>query len=228
VLVTTPSKLSDPVLEASIALRERFQQTPFAALFISSHSDIGALARLAAGGVQHVLVSDQLRNLDHCYAALASSETWSIAQRVWRRAGINANDCVVTLLLAALRLAHEPLSMSRLAAAAQMHERTLRKYCERNHLPSPQWFIGWARCLLAAYYLDERGRSVQSIAEILHFNSAGLLANHLKRYTGCTASELRRSGALTTAARRFEAFLQTGGHDATAAPAVQSQYAAEH
>lgn len=209
VLVAIPEHTKDSLVKDYSAFRANFQQTPFIGLFLANSSDIRALASLAAGGVRHVLMSDQLHNAEHCYAALAASETWSIGLRVWQQSAIVASDAVATLMLAALRLAHEPVPMSRLALAARMHERTLRKYCVRHGLPSPQWLIGWARCLVAAYYLEERGRSIQSIAEIMNYNSSTLLANHLKRYCGQTASDLRRKGPLATASRVFEEYLRS-------------------
>lgn len=123
---------------------------------------------------------------------------------VWRLADVQVGDAFATLLRAALRLAHEPIRLDRFALATEMHERTLRKYCERYQLPSPQWIIGWARCLLAAYYLDDCGRSIQSIASLLKFSSPVLLANHLRRYTGMTATKLRAEGALASVARKLE------------------------
>ncbi|MBY0491454.1 MAG: helix-turn-helix domain-containing protein [Gemmatimonadaceae bacterium] len=209
VLITIPARANDPALDDYRRLRTLFQQTPFIAFYVSGCSDLRALAALAAADVRHVLQSDRLHSAEHVYSALAASESWSLALRVWRQAGITVGDELSTLMLTALRLGHEPLAVPRLALAAQMHERTLRKYCDRHRLPTPQWLIGWARCLIAAYYLEERGRSIQSIADIMHFNSAVLLANHVKRYSGLTASELRRRGPLTTCARQFEEFVRT-------------------
>lgn len=208
VVMAVPSAGQAACIDDYLNLRRQFSQTAFLALFVSGDSDLTSLARLASGGISHVLVQQRLHLQEHVLSTLASSTTHQTAGRVWAQASIEADNEVVTLMLAALRLAHRPISLPQLAQATQMHERTLRKYCDRHRLPSPQWIIGWARCLLAAYYLEESGRPVQAVAEVLHFNSAVLLANHLRRYTGLTATELRRCGALAIAARRLEEFLR--------------------
>jgi AraC-like DNA-binding protein len=228
VVLTIPGPQRSSAVEALTRLRAAFPQTPFVAFYIATYSDLGALAQVAAGDVRHVLVSERIHHLDHCYLTLAASDSWSTAARVWAKAAVRTDDFVSTLMNAALRLAWHPVSLPRLAMAARMHERTLRKQCDRYGVPSPQWLIGWARCLVAAYYLEEPGRPVQRIAELLHFNSAVLLANHLKRYTGHTATELRRLGAVETTARRFETFLREhsrreGQRDA---PLIESNAAA--
>lgn len=181
VVLTVPPATNAPVLEAYARLREQYHQTPFIALFISGVSDVTALAMLAAGDVRHVLHSERVHQQEHCHVTLAASAAWSTASRVWKQAAVDADDFVETLMMIALRLASRPVTLPELALAARMHERSLRKYCARHGHPSPQWFIGWARCLLATFYLEERGRSVQSVSELLHWNSAVILANHLKR-----------------------------------------------
>jgi AraC-like DNA-binding protein len=219
VLLTVPRDTREAMLDSYAQFRRDFPYTPFIAFFLDGWSDLAALARVAAADVRHVLLSDRLHTYEHCCSALATSNVWSTGARIWRSTDIVADDTVETLMLAALRLAWQPITLPQLALAARMHERTLRKYCYRHSLPSPQWFIGWARCLVASYYLEEPGRSIQSIATLLNFNSAVSLANHIKRYTTYSASELRRLGPLKTAARKCQEFLEAARN--AAPPAVQ-------
>lgn len=79
--------------------------------------------------------------------AFSRAERDGKTDRIWCRAALKLHVGAATLLRRALQLSHEPTSLARLAAAARMHERTLRKYCESQLMPSPQWIIGWARCL---------------------------------------------------------------------------------
>jgi AraC-like DNA-binding protein len=129
--------------------------------------------------------------LDRCAAR-------TVAQRVWSRARLQLPDALAQLLRAALMLAHAPLTVPRLANACGWHERTLRKQCDRQRLPAPQWIIGWARLLIAAYYLDEPGHSMESVADLLQFPSLAAFRNQLRRYTGLSPSEIRGSGAIQT------------------------------
>jgi AraC-like DNA-binding protein len=208
VLLSVPVHPSDPMLDAYERLRASFHQTPFVPFFVGGHSGLSALTRMSTRDGGPAVVSTRLHDDAHWYGAISSCARWPTARRLWDQCRIGADDTVTTLMLAALRIAHEPISLPQMALAARMHERTLRKYCTLHGLPSPQWLIGWARCLLAAYYLDEAGRPIQTIAEMLRFTSAVQLANHLRRYTKCSATELRRRGALRTTAHCFELFLR--------------------
>lgn len=209
VLATIPAA-GEMELERLSLLREEFPHAGWVGLFVDGLSDLGVLARLGALGVQEIVPAKRLRTPGVLGSALSRGETASVVARLWRLTRLDVADEVSTILWAALRIAHEPISMAALATAARMHERTIRKHCERHRLASPQWIVGWARCLLIAFYLEEAGRTVQSISLVLGFATPVLLANHLRRYTGRSATELRKVGALNTVARLLEAQLRPG------------------
>ena len=188
-------------------LRHEFPHVSWVALFFEGGSDSRWALRLGQAGVTELVSVGRSLPQVALTTALSRCETDSVAVRIWKQAALDVPDSLIALFKPALRLAHRPVSMTRLAAATRMHERTLRKYCDASDLPSPQWLIGWARLLVAAYYLDEPGRTVQSIAELLEFPSAVALANHVRRYTRMTPSSVREQGALHTIARAIEAFV---------------------
>ncbi|MES2522648.1 MAG: AraC family transcriptional regulator [Gemmatimonadota bacterium] len=142
--------------------------------------------------------------MDPFLTALSRCETDGVAIRVWKHANLQVPDRLATVLKPAIRLAHDPISLARFAREARLHERSLRKYCDASGLVSPQWIIGWARLLVAAYYLDEPGRTVQSVADLLKFPSAVGLANHVRRYANMTPSGLRSAGAVNVIGRMME------------------------
>lgn len=204
-LVRVPAPDEDAMLERLITLRGRFPRVPCVALFIEAESDSRWVLRLGGAGVTELVACSQLVPSVPLTNALIRCETDSLAIRVWKSAMLQVDDALLAVVKPALRLAHSPISMLRLAAATQMHERTLRKYCDQHGFASPQWIIGWARLLTAAYYLDEPGRTVQDVAELLAFPSAASLANHVRRYTNTTPSALRAAGAVRTVASCMEA-----------------------
>ncbi|MBL0939346.1 MAG: helix-turn-helix transcriptional regulator [Gemmatimonadaceae bacterium] len=204
-LVPIPSARETDLLEQLVSIRERFPHVAMVGLFVEGVSDLSATAKLGARGVSDVITSSRIGAGHALLDTLSHSETEGVATRLWRLAHLDVNDECATLLRTTLRLAHQPVTLPQLARAARMHERTLRKYCEQYGMPSPQHIIGWARCLMVAYYLEEEGRTIQSIAGLLAFPSPALMANHIRRYTRQTPRDLRAYGAVRIVGRMFEA-----------------------
>ncbi len=202
VQVPTVSAASD--LSALLDLRHLFPFVSVTGIYTEPTSDLSAVARLGAVGIVDFIPAEQTHRADLVRALLSRGHIESFVARIWRMTSLAVHESVATLLRPAITLAHAPITLPRLAAATKMHERSLRKYCEGQGLPSPQWIIGWARTLVIAYYLEEQGRSIQSISTLLGFSSPALLASHLRRYTRRTASDLRRHAPLLTAARMLE------------------------
>lgn len=204
VVFPVPSSTEDQLGEHLLRLRAEFPHVPSVALFLETSSSSRWAMRLGTAGVTELVSATSSVPGSALMSALSRCEMESVGVRLWKRAELTMPEALLPVLKTAIRLAHEPVSLVRLAGAARMHERTLRKYCDHSALPSPQWIIGWARLLVAAYYLEEPGRTIQSIAELLHFPSAVALANQIRRYTGLRPSVVRAQGAVQTIARLFE------------------------
>jgi AraC-like DNA-binding protein len=198
VIATVPPSSLGHALEARLSLHHQFPFVPIVPLYVGGESDPAALHAMVQAGMRLILTDDLVETREAVERILLRASRRELSDEVWHRADLDVPAPAATLLRAALQLAHAPVSLSMLASGAQLHERTLRKYCAKHALPSPQWIIGWARCLLAAYYLEEPGRSIESVAALLHFGSAVHLTNHLKRYTGKPASLVRSAGPLST------------------------------
>lgn len=208
VLATVPAAAAYQDVEALVALRQHFPHAGWTAFFEEHCSEIRHVAVLGRAGISELITGARLHRPGVLISALSRGEAESVAVRIWRLADICVDDTCATLLKSALRLAHESIPLKRLAEASRLHERTLRKYCARAGLPSPQWIVGCARCLMTAYYLEEPGRSILSIAGLLDYKTPVLLANQIRRYTGLTATALRAQGALQTTGRRVERHLR--------------------
>ena len=106
----------------------------------------------------------------------------ALSNAVWEQADLQLSAAAATIFKVALRLAHEPFTVEQLATACRIHERTLRKYCNREGLPNPQWIVGWARLLLAGYLLDQGSTEKERVASQLGFNTAIELQKMMHRY----------------------------------------------
>jgi AraC-like DNA-binding protein len=206
----------DPFWTEYTVVRERFPNIPVVAVASPGVSSMQAVVRLSQLGVSDLLDANEGLLVDDVRAALSKVYSEATAQRVWRavtdefaRRGDRCPEDIVTMLRRALRQAHEHLPASKLAALMQMHERTLRKYCEGRHLPSPQIIAGWSRLLLAALYLDEPGRTIAGVADLLGYPTPGALRKQILRYTQRSPRDLRLQGALSTVVQLLHRTLHT-------------------
>ena len=210
VILRVPSAGEGALVSQLLHLHRQFPHARYVALFDALTSDSLSVLRLGGAGVTELVLCAPRVPADALLAALSRCETDTVAVRLWRQAGLQVPDVVTSVLKPAIRLAHSQITLHLFAAATGMHERTLRKYCEQYGLPSPQWIIGWARLLMAAYYLEEPGRTIQQVSELLGFHSAAAFGNANRRYTGITLSQLRQAGPVATVSRKLAAAVARG------------------
>src|SRR6476661_445900 len=195
VLIAVPGEAEVGRLVAYEQFRAKYPHVPVVALFLQGVSAHRGTLAMGRAGVTELLSVDGLLDVDALCLALGRCHTDGISHHVWQECSPRLPDALVTLLKTALRGAHQPLTASTLAAAAGMHERSLRKYCEDARIPSPQWIIGWARLLMAGHFLDEPGRTILQVAELLRYPSSCALRNQIRRYSGLSPRQLRARGS---------------------------------
>jgi AraC-like DNA-binding protein len=208
----------DPFWSEYVALRERFPNVPVIAVAMAGVSSMQAVLRLSQLGVSDLLDANEGLRVDEIRAALSKTYSDATAMRVWKlieeafaRQESAFPDDLTTMMKRSLRYAHEHLPASKLAALMQMHERTLRKYCETRRFPSPQLLAGWARLLIAALYIEERGRTFVSIARLLGYPTVGALRKQITRYTHRSPKQLRDAGAMAVSLQLLCEALHAGG-----------------
>lgn len=108
------------------------------------------------------------------------------------------------------RRAGEPLDVARAAAALGLTRQTLRNHLVRHGLPRPQTFLVWCRLLAAASLLDERGRTLDSVALQLNFSSGQNLGAALRRYVGANITTLRFGEVSPAIEAEFRRIIQRG------------------
>lgn len=84
-----------------------------------------------------------------------------------------------------------------------MHRKTLVNHCTRETVPGPQELLGWFRLMLAGYFLETTGRTVESIALAHEWASVTSLRNMFRRYMRTRATDVRRSGGLALVVEHF-------------------------
>jgi AraC-like DNA-binding protein len=225
-IVAVPSEANASALAGVRQMRTCFPQVPVIALIDAEGASHALLLQLGALGVSEVVLTRPAMAQQTLRAAVHRCDASSVPSRVWHLAKLQLSEQLMPLMKAAVHCAHEPLPVGRLAHSLGLTERSLRRLCTRERLPSPQWIVGWARLLVAGYHLEEPGRSLASAARTLGYPSATALANHMRRYTGEPPASLRAFGAFQRIVELLERALQgtaQTGAIATSAPFTRIQ-----
>lgn len=105
------------------------------------------------------------------------------------------------LLEAAAEVTSRGGSVKELGDILGVSRNTITRWCEKAGVPEPRRMFSWIRLLLAAHALEDRHRSIESVARMAGFASAGSLKSASVSYAGLPPSELRHQGAFATVAR---------------------------
>jgi AraC-like DNA-binding protein len=114
---------------------------------------------------------------------------------------------------------HHRWSADRFAAAVGFSRAFLSERLKACCLPPTGHLLIWVRLFHAAFWLEEPGRTGQSVSRQLEYSSGAAFRRALKLYTGATPSEVARGGGLTFVLERFvrTCGLARSGVDASAA-----------
>ncbi len=167
-----------------------------------SSEDILALAR---AGV-HALVVRGVDDERYAFrAALRAAEQACVSRLVYERVRDHLPAAVAPLVALYLRADGEPPSVAAAAEALGVHRKTLVNRLAAVGCPTPRALRTWCRLFVAARLLEEPGRTVESVAMQLDFDTPAGLRNTLKRYTGAGAGAVRAAGGLAHVLARFNA-----------------------
>jgi transcriptional regulator GlxA family with amidase domain len=139
----------------------------------------------------------------HAGAAVAARlASWNVvaphreggqAQFIPPPAATSANGSLATLLEWTLHHLHEPLPVARLAARAQVSERTLaRQFRTQMGVSVSQWILT-QRVARARELLETSDHSIDQIARRAGFPSSEALRKHVRRHTTINPSAYRRA-----------------------------------
>jgi AraC-like DNA-binding protein len=102
--------------------------------------------------------------------------------------------------LEAVRLAmdgvHHRWNADRFAASLGLSRPFLSERLKASGLPSAGHLLIWARLLHSGFWLEEPGRTGESVSRQLEYSSGAAFRRALKLYTGATPSEVTQEGGL--------------------------------
>lgn len=101
---------------------------------------------------------------------------------------------------------HRRWSTDAFAAAVGLSRPFLSERLKECGLPSAGHLLIWTRLLHAGFWLEEPGRTGESVSRQLEYSSGAAFRRALKLYTGATPTEVTREGGLSfVLGRLFEA-----------------------
>lgn len=127
---------------------------------------------------------------------LASATQACAAAQVLSAINRDIPDVLVPMFEFCLAYPERATSVQAIAQVLGVHRKTLVNYCAQASLPPPSGVLAWCRLLLAGYFLETPGRTVEWIALRAEFASATALRNMLRRYTGLRPQQVRERGGL--------------------------------
>ncbi len=224
VLVVGPRDASDRPAEPLVAdMRREHPSVTIVAYCASIAGSSDAIVGLIRAGA-HALVIRGVDDERHAFrAALRSAEQRCAATLVFERIRDQLPPAVAPLVALYLRADGVPPTVAEAATLLGVHRKTLVNRLAAAGCPTPRALRTWCRLFVAGRLLEEPGRTVESIALQLEFDSTTGLRNAIKRYTGHGASAVRAAGGLAHLLAHFNAACAAQRAHGPAAALIQVQ-----
>lgn len=195
---------AEPLVADVCVGHPRVTVVAYCALARGDPATSGAVVAMVRAGAHAVVLRDVDDAPHALHAALRGAEHAGGASRVLDALGESLPPAVRAVLGVYLRAGDAaPPSVAAVAAALGVHRRTLVNRMRAAGCPPPRALRAWCRVFSAAHLLEDCGRTVESVALQLDFDSPSGLRNALRRYTGLAPSALRAAGGLQCALRAF-------------------------
>ena len=155
--------------------------------------DNAQICLLGASGVHDLLVAGHTDEGFVARSILMDACRQGAANRVLREMRRLTPPRLVPFVEAAV---HNP-SLGRITEVTEhmgIHRQTPNAWCRKERFVRGEELLVWCRLLLVAALLEMTSRTLESIALEFEYASPTSLRNHLKSYTGMTATQIRATG----------------------------------
>src|SRR5688572_7562491 len=172
-------------------------------LMARRHDNPVALFRLGRAGIRNlILLSVESLEGELSRTLLKASEDGTAAL-VTRRLSAYLPRRELWIVRRALDGVHLRWSADEFAARAGLSRPHLSVRLKELGLPSTGHLLTWAKLLHAGRWLEEPGRTGESVSRQLEYSSGAAFRRALKQYTGATPREVTDAGGLTFVLARF-------------------------
>jgi AraC-like DNA-binding protein len=187
------------------ALGELSTRFPNLGLIVLSdrHTDPIRLFRLGRAGIPNLIlvgVEDLGRAVPR---ALQKATELGATTQVMRALAPHLPSRELEAVRQAMEGVHHRWNADRFAASLGISRPFLSERLKACGLPSTGHLLIWARLLHAGFWLEEPGRTGESVSRQLEYSSGAAFRRALKLYTGATPTEVTREGGLGFVLRRL-------------------------
>jgi AraC-like DNA-binding protein len=187
------------------AVGELTARFPNLGLFVLSnrHTPPSQLFRLGRARIPHLILLDVEDLRRAVPRELQRATEMGATSRVVRALTPHLPSREVDAVRLAMDGVHHRWNAERFAACVGLSRPFLSERLKACGLPSTGHLLIWARLLHAGFWLEEPGRTGESVSRQLEYSSGAAFRRALKLYTGATPSEVVRGGGLAFVLRRL-------------------------
>jgi AraC-like DNA-binding protein len=192
-----------PSAEGALAgLRSQYPHLSLV-LLVRQHRDPFTLFRLGRAGIRNLILL-RLDDLEgELHRALARASEGSATSVVTRYLSPYIPRRELDLAVLAMDTVHQRWTAERMASMVGLTRPFLSERLKGVGLPSLGHFLLWTRLFHAGHWLEESGRTGESVGRQLEYSSGAAFRRALKHYTGATPTEVREGGGLSLILHRF-------------------------
>ena len=204
VVVDMRDASGESTLSTVRTIREDFPSVPVVLYFAISPSISRDMLEFARAGVNDLVLRDVDDVKVTLRASLSSAGDHCSARSIAAEVATLVPPNVAPIIRYCLENGRRALTVEDVAAALNVHRKTLVDRLNAAGLPTPSAIIAWCRLLVSARLLEDPGRSVEQVALLLDFPSGTSMRNMIKRYTGLRTGEVRENGGLRCVLHAFK------------------------
>ncbi|HEX7120233.1 MAG TPA: AraC family transcriptional regulator [Longimicrobiales bacterium] len=179
---------------------QRFPLTP---ILVWGELDGRELYRLGKAGAADVILARDADDRRFLAEVLDATLDRGLAPLIDERLRGRVSEVARSLVHEAASRIPDQIQVPDLALVRGVSVSTLERRCERWGLPTPGRLLLWLRVLYGLRWLQEPGRSVESVASQLGYSSGAAFRRAIKATVGGRPSPLRNRGGIERALDRF-------------------------
>lgn len=185
-------------------IRESFPSVQVVLYCALSPATSRDMLEFARSGVNDLVLRDVDDVRATLSAALTAAADHSSAHAILAEIEPMVPANVLAMIRYCLENGRRALTVEDVAAAMNVHRKTLVDRLSAAGLPTPSSIIAWCRLLVSARLLEDPGRTIEQVALLLDFPSGTSMRNMVKRYTGLRTGEVRENGGLRCVLHAFK------------------------